>query len=844
MADKAREIRELHQLESDRIKFAQEYLDLLGREHNQFRALYDVAYKNQQTAEATMAAEELHAAQLEEINRLRAAGYKISVEVGDELDDQVKTTKELTTQQEKYNKRLEAALKTQKNISGLAKLTWDYLMESDKVIKQTILGLGMSGEKAAAMRLSFEQSAGHVARLGGSLGDIQSIMTGFANETGLARVLTESMVVDITKMAKGTGLGVENATKLAAQFEYMGIDVKNTMNYVQGVVETSELMGVNTNKVLDNITNNFKQLQKYTFTQGVKGFAQMAMYAEKFSIDMGQILTSADGARNLENAIDMAAQLQIMGGEFAKSDPFRLLYLSRNDPDGYMKMLNDMTKGMVTFRDMGDGTFEKFISPADRDRLAAVAKTLGITTDEITEQTLRMADMQKMRQDMVGMGLSETEKEIVSGMAKFDTNLGRYVVTISGHKKDIADLTTNEIKLLENTKSSLEERALAAQTFDEAFKNTIAEMKTILLPMLQGVNKVLEWMRPTVIQFTEWVKNLSEGGRQWLKVGGMILAGGFVLNKAFGLAARMWSGMKSFGGMFGGGGKAPMSSGARAASRRGATNALKRGKGSALTGVGMGAAALGTGAGIGAAAAGISLLADSMEKLTAEKAKVLKDIILTLGIAVGVVPLLAIGLMALAPAGTIAAPAIAAVGVAALGIGAGIGIAAAGIGAMALGIGEMGKRAKGAGPDLKDMGLGMMAITGALALAGPSAVFGLPAFALTLRSITKRADGIKKVGDGLKPLTMLKGMKEDFVAIETMVKTISSGNLNNLKNFSALGDLKSLLTKPLTVQFAEKEVAVVSNVTLNIDGYKFYEKTHGAANIAIGTKAIQQGKAV
>lgn len=840
--DKRKIIKDLNDLESERIKFAQEYLDLLGREHNQFRAIYDVAYKTQQTADAIQAAEELHAAQLEEVNRLKAAGFKVSEKVGKEMDDQVKTTKELTTQQTRYNKVLAVTEKTYGKISGIAKTIWTYLMEADRVIKQTTLSLGMSGEKAAAMRESMNASAGYAARLGGSMTDIGAMMTGFANETGLARVLTESMTGDIMKMAKGTGLGVENATKLAAQFEYMGYDVKNTMDYVQGVVETSELMGVNTNKVLDNITNNFKTLQKYTFIQGVKGFAQMASYAEKFSIDMTQVLSSADGARNLEGAIDMAAQLQIMGGEFAKSDPFRLFYLSRNDPDGYMKMLNDMTKGMVTFRDMGDGTFEKFISPADRDRLASVAKTLGITTEEITEQTLRMADMQKMRQDLVGMGLSETEKEIVTGMGKYNTNLGRYQVTMGGHKKDIADLTHSEIKMLEATKSSLEDRAIAAQTFDDAFKNTIAEMKTVLLPLLTGVNAVLEWMRPTVIRFSEWVSNLTEGGKQWVKVAGIILASGFLLNKAIGGIGSVYRGVKSFGG----GGKTATSalSGSQAlgAGKGAGARAAGMGKGMMMGGAGIGAAALGTGAGIGAAAAGISLLADSMSKLDENQAKTLNKIIITLGVAAGVLPALAVGLMMIAPAAVPAAPAIAAVGVAALGIGAGIGIAAAGIGAMGWGLGQLAKNAKLAGPEMKQFGEGMAMMVGSLALAGPGAAFGLPALAIILNNIGKKTDKIKGIAEAFTPLATLSGMKEDFLAVEKMVATISSGNLTKLQNFSALGSLKDLLTKPLTVQFADKEVAVVSNVTLNIDGYKFYEKTKGAATIATNTKAIQQGK--
>ena len=48
-----------------------------------------------------------------------------------------------------------------------------------------------------------------------------------------------------------------------------------------------------------------------------------------------------------------------MGGEFAKTDPFEILFLSRNDPAKMQEKLADMTKGLVSFRKMSDGTFEK-----------------------------------------------------------------------------------------------------------------------------------------------------------------------------------------------------------------------------------------------------------------------------------------------------------------------------------------------------------------------------------------------------------------------------------------------------------------------------------------------------
>ncbi|GAH11169.1 unnamed protein product, partial [marine sediment metagenome] len=133
--------------------------------------------------------------------------------------------------------------------------------------------------------------------------------------------------------------------------------------------------------------------------------------------DMGQMLDSAEKARTLKGAVELAAQLQVMGGEFAKSDPFELLFLSRNDPAAYTQKINEMTQGIVTWKKNADGGFEKFISPADRDRLEAVGKALGMQSGQLIEQSLRMADITKMRRQMVGIGANKEQMDLVEGMA-------------------------------------------------------------------------------------------------------------------------------------------------------------------------------------------------------------------------------------------------------------------------------------------------------------------------------------------------------------------------------------------------------------------------------------------
>ncbi len=296
----------------------QSYLEMINKfqkEHEQL--LHNISGIENEISEI----QQIRADRQEVINELQRNYDDLTKKQKKELLELVKIhnneygiLKDKIKQQKLQNEQLKKEIRYRKEIVDIAKKLgdvlkegWNHLQNQDKIIKSTILNLGMSGAKAELMRSSFEGSAIFVARLGGSLADVQAIMEGFADETGRARALSSEMVQNITAIGKGTGLGIEQATKLGAQFEIMGYDTKSTMNYVQGVVDTTERMGVNTTKVLRNVSDNFKKLNTYNFQQGVKGFAQMAAYAEKFKIDIGDALNAADTARTLEGAIDMVA---------------------------------------------------------------------------------------------------------------------------------------------------------------------------------------------------------------------------------------------------------------------------------------------------------------------------------------------------------------------------------------------------------------------------------------------------------------------------------------------------------------------------------------------------------
>lgn len=827
------------------IEFIQERIRILREETNIINNIADL--ERRRNAEIQIATNNriLQAEKLKLIEESNKTNTKLTREQRDLID-------EIDRSETNINKDLKQQQNLRKNISNIISQTgkqlqkgWEYLMASDKAIKSTALNLGLSGAKAEMLRGSFEQSAQYVARLGGNLEDIQTITEGFANETGRARALTSQMIQDITAIGKGTGLGIEGATQMAAQFELMGVDVRQTMNYAQGIVDTSERMGVNTTKVFKNINDNFKRLNQYNFQQGVKGYAQMAAYAEKMQISMNEALNAADTARSLEGAVNLAAQLQVMGGEFAKTDPFELLFLSRNDPAKFTEKINDMTKGVVTFRKMADGTFEKFISPADRDRLAAVEKSLGMQSGELTKQAERMADIQKMRNQMRGLGLSKEQKELVEGAAVFNSDSGKFQVQIAGSMRDLSSLTKDQAKSFASEQKSLEARAKEAQTFDEVFKATINELKSTLLPLLRGVNSFLTTVRGFVEPVLDWIGKFTKGLPEWSKGAGMLLAGGMLLKgiipSLMGVGKFLVSGISGVFGKLGSvvkGGKAAktgsaiMKTGGAATKGGGGLSALGKG-------AGMGVALAGAGAGIMMAAEGLSKLADSMSKLDDNQAKTLESIINSLLIFTGFIGVLAIGVVAFGSAATTAALGLLAFGAAVALIGGGVYLAATGIGNMSEGLAKLVESGKGASDDMLKLSAGIGALS--LAMLGfTTGAVGLLVFSGVMNTIAKHADAITRVGEGFKQINaVMSGNKEDYIAVANAIERISNANISSGGMFS---ELATLLKTPLKVEFADKDVSINTDVTLNLDGQKFMNKTYSVNTAIQKYEALRQGK--
>lgn len=164
-------------------------LELLRQEYSSLNSIFDIKKRTAIQEEIIKNNEKLILEIQNAGVEANKQGYTIHGNTLNAINKQVRglkeTNKELQDSINKTNRRLNllnnvtSVLKLQNQVAiGMFKT----LNEQDKIIRETIRNLGMSGVKAEQMRTSFEGAAMEVAILGGSLKDIQTIQQGFAEE--------------------------------------------------------------------------------------------------------------------------------------------------------------------------------------------------------------------------------------------------------------------------------------------------------------------------------------------------------------------------------------------------------------------------------------------------------------------------------------------------------------------------------------------------------------------------------------------------------------------------------------------------------------------------------------
>ena len=428
--------------------------------------------------------------------------------------------------------------------NGYGQIKSSGLFEMDKAIRMSSMSMGLLGKQSDSFKTSVLLSAqgtnkldGLTANLGVSIEEIAKYQSDYSDELGRNVMLGEEGNKAIAEMARGTVLGADGAVKMASELENFSVSAKDSAKFIENASNDASDMGLNSGKVVKNIAGNLKMMNKYNFNDGLEGLKKMALTATKLGIDMKAIEPFADKLFDIDGAVEMSAQLQVLGGKWAAlADPFKLMYMARNDMDGLTKSIGEAASESMSFAK--DGSIQ--MSSLEMSRLRKITEQTGIAYDDLATAGKNAFKAKTIKAQITG--LTDAEMEFISNTAKFSQD-GKTTIKIGADDKLISQLNDADIAVIKQQiteKSSLEQRAKDAMTFDNKITNIINTLKSDFLPIVDDMSKTLV---PALENFIK-----GDMGKNISTLAGYISSfvstvGGFILNNPM-LSAMTYLGSK------------------------------------------------------------------------------------------------------------------------------------------------------------------------------------------------------------------------------------------------------------------------------------------------------------
>jgi len=375
-----------------------------------------------------------------------------------------------------------------KKILGVIKDLWGDYDKIDKKIREITSNLGLAGGQANAFRSSVMKSVVAIQTMGADIGEVLSIQETLNDAIGRQVILSSENLINITKIVQGTSLGVAGTAQMLENLEVFGFNADDTFKVIEKTVQSNQKLGLASSKVLKTINDNLKRAQGFAFKGGIEGLTRMAQQASKVKLDLGDIFSLAEKLFEPEGAIEMSAQLQVLGGSFSQlADPFQLMFQARNDVEGLANSIVEATKGIAKFNKQ-TGEFD--IAAVELHRLRKVAEATNIPFEKLNEMVLQTAK----RSQILGRTSFKFDKEqmdTIASIAKIGKGGDITITMPDGTVRAIESFSEGDFETLMRDNTTLEQFAKNRMTLMERFENFFKTLRITLAPVFDTIsNKI------------------------------------------------------------------------------------------------------------------------------------------------------------------------------------------------------------------------------------------------------------------------------------------------------------------------------------------------------------------
>ena len=268
--------------------------------------------------------------------------------------------------------------------------------------------IGITGQLSENVRDTIIESTTSALRFGFGMSDVSKMFQSMADITGKANFMSVETANKSYSVARAFVGSLGDVGRLLGEAEKIGLGASDTLDAIEKAGRSSLGLGLNTKKTTDLLKTDLGKLNEYGFKNGIEGLNRMVQKSLEFRMNLGEVYKIADKVMNPDSAIELTANLQVLGGAIGDfNDPLKLMYMATNNVEGLQDALIGAASNLATYN-QEQGRFE--ITGVNLRRAKEMAAQLGIEYKEFAKGAIAAQERLSVVQDLAGKGFGLSEK--------------------------------------------------------------------------------------------------------------------------------------------------------------------------------------------------------------------------------------------------------------------------------------------------------------------------------------------------------------------------------------------------------------------------------------------------
>lgn len=377
-------------------------------------------------------------------------------------------------------------------LSGAVTLTTSIIEDAYRREGELLLSIsqkgGMVGEFAQGFKDTIMDVVPGAQKLGISFDEVKSATESMVVNSQKFATYQEETVLNALKISAAYGQSAKYLLENTESFRDVGISLSDASGLMEKAGKQSIAQGLSARATTKNVTENLKELNSFGFKNGVEGLSNMVRQAQALNFDMKETFNVAKKLYDPEGAIDLAANLQVIGGAFGDlNDPIKLMYDATNNVESLQISILGAARSLATYN-AEQGRFE--VTGANLRRAKAMSEALGISMEQLTSSAIKGQVKMQALSEIDIFSLNDDQKEFVSNLASMKEGVIGFELPKNLQKElgiNQSFISASSLNASQLTKLAEAQKRLADRTTDDVIK----DQYTVATQSLNSINAIL-----------------------------------------------------------------------------------------------------------------------------------------------------------------------------------------------------------------------------------------------------------------------------------------------------------------------------------------------------------------